>query len=376
MTQVERLPRDTGKLIPLVEPWFPPSYADAVRDQVLSGYLGPGRTTQEFTTALAHVVGSPRALATVSGTVALTVAAHAIGLRPGDEVLVPAYGVISTINAFASAGLRPRLVDIDRRTACLSAAGVAEALTPATRAVCFVNFSGYTGRNVADIAALCRQRGVPLVEDAAGALGHAHGGRAAGTFGDVGTYSFSVPKVLTTGQGGALVARDNATFDRAAAYIDHGDLEWRRTNLNRGIGTNLRFTDLQASLGLCQLRDLDARLERRRASYAAMRERLGATLFRVPGGEAPLHNIVLTNRPDDLVDALRQSAITAVRQYRTLSQHPAYMELAVRPFPNADYWTARAVYLPFGMAMTAADAARVADAVVGSGLPLDSLDQS
>jgi perosamine synthetase len=376
MTQVERLSHEAAKLMPLVEPWFPPSYADAVRDQVRSGFLGPGRTTQEFTAALALAVGAPRALATVSGTVALTVATHALGLRPGDEVLVPAYGVISTINAFASAWLRPRLVDIDRRTACVSAAAVAAALTPETRAVCFVNFSGYTGRNVADLAELCRQRGLPLIEDAAGALGHAYGGRAAGTFGDVGTYSFSVPKVVTTGQGGALVARDGATFDRAAAYIDHGDLEWRRTNVNRRVGTNLRFTDLQAALGLCQLRDLQQRLERRRASYAAMRERLGSTLFGVPGGEAPLHNIVLTSRPDDLVDALKHSGIVAVRQYRTLSQHPAYQELAVQSFPNADHWTARAVYLPFGMAMTAADGALVADAVVRSGVPIDSLDES
>src|SRR5262249_42778930 len=95
------------KPIPLVEPWFPESYADAVRDQVLSGFIGPGRATQEFAGALAQLVGAPRALLTVSGTVALSVAAHALGLAPGDEILVPAYGVISTINAFAAIGLRP-----------------------------------------------------------------------------------------------------------------------------------------------------------------------------------------------------------------------------------------------------------------------------
>jgi len=124
------------KAIPLVEPWFPPSYADAVRDQVLSGFLGPGRATQDFCDALASRVGAPRAAATVSGTVALTVAAIALGLVPGDEVIVPAYGVISTINAFAVAGFEPRLVDIERSTGCMSAAALAEAITQIGRASC------------------------------------------------------------------------------------------------------------------------------------------------------------------------------------------------------------------------------------------------
>lgn len=360
--------------IPLVEPWFPPAYADAVRDQVLSGFIGPGRATEEFARELARFVGAPRSLLTVSGTVALSVAAHALGLRAGDEILLPAYGVISTINGFAAMGLKPRLVDIDRRTASVTAALVEDALTPSTRAVCFVDFSGYTGGHLADVAALCASRGVPLIEDAACALGHRNERRSAGLFGDVGTYSFSVPKVLTTGQGGALVARDQAVFDRAAAYIDQGDLEWRRTNVNRDIGSNLRFTDLQSALGLCQLRDIDPRLARRRVVHRALRERLGDALYEVPGEEAPLHNIVFASRADDLVQALRQHGVAAVRQYRTISQHPVYKHLADRSFPSADYWTDRAVYLPFGMALDADAAARIAEAVVGAGVPLDRVD--
>jgi perosamine synthetase len=357
--------------IPLVDPWFPDSYADAVRDQVRSGFVGPGRATQAFTDTLAAKVGAPRAIATVSGTVALSVAAEALGLQPGDEILVPAYGVISTINAFAAVGLRPRLVDIDRRSACMTADRVEAALTPSTRAVCHVDFSGHLGTELVRIAALCRERRIPLIEDAACALGHRHEATAAGLFGDVGTYSFSVPKVVTTGQGGALVARDSAVLDRAAAFIDQGDLEWRRTNLNRGVGTNLRFTDLQATLGLCQLQDLEARLERRRQAHDMLKKRLADFLYTVPGPEAPLHNVVFTDQPDQLVAHLKHQSISAVRQYRTLSQHPAYKALADRPFPNADYWTDRAVFLPFGMTLQPDDAARVADAVLGSNLTFD-----
>jgi len=193
-------------------------------------------------------------------------------------------------------------------------------------------------------------------------------------FGDVGTYSFSVPKVVTTGQGGALVARENRVFDEALAYIDHGDLEWRRTNLNRGVGTNLRFTDLQAAFGLCQMRDLEARLQRRREAHQVLRDRLGNYLYAVPGDEAPLHNIVFTPDPSTLVARLKERGVSAVRQYRTLSQHPAYAALADRTFPNADYWTDHAVYLPFGMALTPADAGRIADAVRESRVTLDPMD--
>ncbi len=363
-----------AKVISLCEPWFPQSYGDAIRDQFNSGFIGPGRTTQAFAEVLASFSGVRTCVLTVSGTVALTVAARALELRPGNEILVPAYGVISTINAFASVGLRPKLVDIDRRTGCLAIERLAEAISPATKAVCFVNFSGYTGDNLVQIARECASRRIPLIEDAACALGHSYQGRAAGTFGQIGTYSFSVPKVVTTGQGGALVSDDEGLYKKAAAFIDQGDLEWRKTNLNRGIGTNLRFNDIQASLGLCQMRDIAVRLERRRASFAALKAGLGSRLYCVPGTEAPLHNIVFTREPDRLIAVLKQNGIHAVRQYRTISQHPAYGDLARCGFPNADYWTDRAVYLPFGMSLTAEDAERIAAAVHQSGVALDPLE--
>src|SRR6202011_295438 len=120
----------------------------------------------------------------------------------------------------------------DRATGCMSCERLRDLISPRTRAVCYVNFSGYTGENLKEIARECASRGIPWIEDAACALGHRHEGRAAGTFATVGTYSFSVPKVLTTGQGGALVSQDQRLLDKAAAYIDQGDLEWRKTNLN------------------------------------------------------------------------------------------------------------------------------------------------
>lgn len=357
-------------LIPLAEPWISAECAQAVGKQVASGFLGPGEATATFARRLAAVTGSECCTPTTSGTIALTVAAKALDLKPGDEIMVPAYGVISTINAFASFGYTPRLVDIDPGTACIDPAALAARLTANTKAVCFVNFAGHTGAPLVEVAAFCKAKGLPLIEDAACALGHRHEGKSAGSFGTVGCLSFSVPKIVTTGQGGAVVTDDKAATDRALAFIDHGDLEWRRTNLNRGIGTNLRFNDVLASLGLAQLDTLAERLARKRRSYLAMQEELDGYLYAVPGDESPLHYIVFSDDPPALVAKLRAQDIGAAVQYRFLAEHPPYAKFDDGDFLGARSWARSAVYLPFGLAMSEDDARRIGRAVKSSGVPV------
>ena len=356
--------------MPLAEPWIDASCARAVGEQVASGFIGPGEATATFARRLAALCNTQHCVPTTSGTIALSVAAKALDLRPGDEIIVPAYGVISTINAFASFGFTPRLVDVDPTTACVDPAALEARLTGRTKAVCFVNFSGHTGTPLVEVAALCRAKGLPLIEDAACALGHRHDGKPAGSFGTVGCLSFSVPKIVTTGQGGAVVTNDQTEADRARAFIDHGDLEWRRTNLNRDIGTNLRFNDVLASLGLAQLDTLAERLERKRRSYRALREELDGCLYAVPGTEAPLHYIVFSDDPPALVGKLRAQEIGAAVQYRFLAEHPPYATLNDGDFLGARSWGRTAVYLPFGLALSEDDARRVGRAVRVSGVSI------
>jgi perosamine synthetase len=360
--------------LPFSEPLVEEAYATALKEQALSGYLGPGPATVDFATALVNWSGARHVVPVTSGTVALSVAAKALGLEPGDEVLVPAYGVVATINAFATIGLRPRLVEIERATGCMDPAALDEMLSPRTKAVCYVNFSGHTGAGLVAVAGLCRDRGIPLIEDACCALGQRYEGQAAGTFGTVGTYSFSVPKIVTTGQGGAVLSNDSDIHDRACCFVDHGDLEWRRTGIVRTIGTNLRFNDLLSAYGLAQLARIDALLARKRETHAALRAGLNGRLFTVPGGEAPLHNIVFSPEPEKLVTALDAVGIATQRPYRTVSQHPPYAHLAERAYSNADYWTDRAVYLPCALTVSVTDAQRIVDAVSGAGVGLSDLD--
>lgn len=349
-------------VIPLAAPLLPQAVSDSVRETVESTFIGPGRRTAEFEAVIAEQCGVDAAVATVSGTVALGVAARALGLVPGDEILVPAYGVISVANGLASEGFVVRPVDVDPGTATINPDALDGAIGPATRAVCLVDFSGYFGPVSHLVAEVCRMHGLPVIEDAACALGSGDGRVRAGSLGDVAVTSFSVPKIVTTGQGGAVMG-PSSVVDRARAWIDQGDLEWRATGINRAIGTNLRFTDIQSAIGLPQIHELDARSDRKREVHAYLREYLGPFLWTIPGPVAPLHNIVFSGDPGALVQALRSEGILAARQYLTLTRHPAYAGSSARAFPISDWWSDCAVYLPFGFALTVEDAERMVRAL-------------
>ena len=356
----------------LCQPALNAQDAAAVSDQVRSGWIGPGPRTEEFQKAIADVAGKKYCAATTSGTVALSIAAHAAGLRTGDEILVPAYGVISTINAFASFGLRPRLVDIDKATGCMSPEALQLRLTKNTKAVCYVDFSGATGQSLLEIQAFCRKKKIILIEDAACAMGQTFQGKQAGAFGDIGIYSFSVPKIVTTGQGGAIVTDHEAFWNAALCFMDQGDREWRKTNLNHGIGNNLRFTDVLAALGLSQMKRLPQLLDQKRKIFKIFEKGLNEKIYHLEGGGAPLHHIIFSAAAERMVHVLSGRGIQAVRQYRTLSEHPAYKELADISFPHADYWTRYAVYLPFGLELTEGDAERIVKAVLDSGIKIEA----
>jgi perosamine synthetase len=352
-----------GDFIPLAEPWLPADCAEAVRQQVASSFVGPGSTAAGFAARIAQVCEVAAAVPVASGTVALSVAAQVLSLAPGDEVVVPAYGVISVINAFAAIGLVPRLAEIDAATGCLDPARLDEAITPRTRAVVYVDFCGSIGPDLEQVAAVCRRRGVALIEDAAWALGRGRPGRRGGSFGDIGTTSFSVAKLVTTGQGGAVLTHDNAQRDAAIAAVDQGDIDWRRTTINNGIGSNLRLSDLAAALGGAGLAQLEERLARKHRIFGVLSTLLSGRLFHAADGEPAIQHIIFVERADEVVRQLKAQNIAAVRQYRPMYHHPPYAGLRDRAFPASDAWYEHAVYLPFGLALTEAAAERIGTAV-------------
>lgn len=345
-------------VIPFCEPVVY-RYADAVHQILDANRAGPGWKVETFADALKTLTGAPYVLMTTSGTAALQIAAKVIGLLDGstlrrrDTVCIPAYGEVATANAFASLGLQLRLVDIDQKTGCMSPESLAVRLVGDVSAVCYVNFSGRTDESLGRIRDMCAAENVPLIEDAACGLGHSWQGQHAGTFGRIGILSFSVPKIVTMGQGGALLFQYKRDYERARALICQGDPE--RTGLSERLGANYRLTDMQAALGCAHLIDL-AELQSAKRNAQALMACHGA-----PSGPL-LHNIIFAAQADKTVERLHRRGIDAKRNYRMVSEHPIHADLRGL-YPGAQWWRDHAVYLPFGNALTVEQAERIARAL-------------
>lgn len=212
-----------------------------------------------------------------SGTAALSIALASCGVGAGDEVIVPPFTFVATFEAVLNAGAVPVFAEIDE-TLCLDPGAIETALTPRTKAVMVVHMCGAMAR-IEEIKAVCDQKGLLLIEDSCQSIGASYQGKALGTFGRMGCFSFDPVKTITCGEGGAVVTDDAELYASAHAYADHGH---DHIGNDRGaedhpiIGYNHRISELNAAVGLAQLRKLDAILETQRTHKAAIREAMAA----------------------------------------------------------------------------------------------------
>ncbi len=277
--------------IPITRPHLTGEEGAAVAEAIASGWVSQGPRVREFEEAFAARMGAAAAVATTSCTTALALALHVSGVGPGDEVIVPSLSFIATANAVWHCGAQPVFADIDPRTYNLDAAAAERAIGPRTKAIMPVHQVGLP----ADMDAffeLGERYGVAIVEDAACAIGALYRGRSIGSLHSLACFSLHPRKVITTGEGGMITVQDPAVAERLRRLRAHGmdtsDLA-RHTADDVVIeayperGFNFRMTDMQAALGLCQLRELDWILERRRA----LAERYTEALEQIPYLEAP-----------------------------------------------------------------------------------------
>ena len=232
-----------------------------------------------FERELAEKLGVQYCHLCASGTAALSTAMAACGIGAGDEVIVPPFTFVATVEAVLSAGAIPVFADIDE-TLCLDPQAVAAAVTPRTRAVIPVHMCGAMAR-IDQLADLCRQKELVLLEDACQAVGGSYRGKALGTFGKAGCFSFDPVKTITCGEGGAIITDDEAVYRAADAYADHGH---DHVGNDRGledhsiVGLNFRISELNAAVGVAQLRKLDLILAKQRAAKA----KIAALLAELP----------------------------------------------------------------------------------------------
>ncbi|HEY0624977.1 DegT/DnrJ/EryC1/StrS aminotransferase family protein [Sphingomonas sp.] len=234
--------------------------------------LHHGEQTRAFEQAFAERVQAPHAIAVANGTLALELALRALGIGAGDEVVVPARSFMASASCVAAVGAVPVFADIDPDSQTLTANTIASALSPQTRAIIVVHLAGWPVA-MPEIMVLARALGLVVIEDCAQAHGAMHDGFPVGSCSDAAAFSFCTDKIISTGgEGGMLVLHDQAVWERAWAYKDHGKsphagaaigapgtFRW----LHGSLGSNYRSTEMQSAIGLCQLGKLDGWIEAR-----------------------------------------------------------------------------------------------------------------
>ena len=350
----------------------------AVIEALRSDWLTTGPRVEEFEAALAACTGSRDAVAVSSGTAALHAALHALGIGPGDEVVVPTLTFAATANAVLYTGATPVFADVDPETLLIDAASAAAAIGPSTAAVVAVDYAGQPAEYGA-LRALCDRRGLALVADACHSLGGDLHGRPVGSLADASCFSFHPVKHVTTAEGGAVTIDDAETATRLRRFRNHGITTDHRERARTGswayqqveLGFNYRLSDLQCALGTSQLRRLPEWIARRRALAARYDELLesveGVTPLALRDGAGHayhLYVVQLAADRDTVFAELRAAGIGANVHYVPVHLHPYYRErLGTGPglCPVAEDAFSRILSLPLFPALTPSDVARVVD---------------
>jgi len=366
--------------------------AAAVARALRSPWLTGGPLVGEFESALARTVDAAHAVAVSSGTAALHAAMFAIGVGPGDEVIVPPITFAATANAVVYQGGTPVFVDVDPDTLLIDPAKAAQAITPRTRAIVSVDYAGQPCEYDALRAAIGDRRGahgaaIALVADACHAIGaRDERGRAAGSLADLTAFSFHPVKHATTLEGGAVVTDDPSLAARMRTFRNHGITADHRTRAERGswlydieeLGFNYRLSDVQCALGISQLDKLRRRVERRQA-IARDFDRAFASIpevrpLSVRSGVSHAYHLYVVRFDTTRLSADRATIFSALRRegigvnvhYIPVHLHPFYRQrFGCEPglCPTAETAYESIVTLPLFAGMTSGDVADVIEAV-------------
>jgi perosamine synthetase len=353
-------------------PWWHPSLGE--QEKVMLGKVidrqFPNHSiyTVEFEKKVAALAGVPYAVAVTSGTAALFLSLKAAGVGQGHEVIIPDITFIATAHAVSLAGATPVFADVHPHTLSLDPSCVERAITSRTKAVIPVHISGRSA-HMKELLHMCDAYHIPLIEDAAEALGSC-GERPLGSLGFAGCFSFTATKLVTTGQGGVIVTRDEETYYQLRALRDHG-----RPNRGTGaadihdtIGYNFKFTDLQAAVGIAQLDTLQERLNKQKNLYLQYKKRLGnipgvrLLPFDIDKGERPLWVDALAENRDSLLDFLFSKNIETRKFWYPIHRQKPYLQ-DDKNYPVTCEMTQKAFWLPSAISLTEDDINYVCDMI-------------
>ena len=258
-----------------MEPWF-----DNQEQEALNKYMGEGgwvtefKKTFEFQDLIKEFTGAKHCFVVNNGTISLTIMAMAAGIKAGDEVLVPNYTMVATPNSLKMFGAEPKFIDVDAKTLCISLEEIKKNVSSNTKAVFLMNANGRYPADINAIVSYCKNNNLILLEDSAQALGSFYpDGIHQGRKGIAGSFSFSAPKIISTGQGGAIITDDDELAYNVSRLKDFGR-SGGGNDVHEMIGFNFKFTDIQAVLGIVQMGKLDWRVKRMKEIYARYKNNL------------------------------------------------------------------------------------------------------
>ena len=359
--------------IPIARPLIGPEEAEAVQRVMESGNLAQGEAVAAFEREFAAFCKVKHAVAVNNGTAALHAALLAAGIGPGDEVIVPTFTFIATATSVSMCGAVPRCVDVEDQTFNLDPEAVERAVTPKTRAVVGVHLFGHLC-DVAAISGICGEHDLAFIEDACQAHGATWTGLPAGSFGDMGCFSFYATKNMTTGEGGMVTTDSDDLAAALRLLVNHGQ---SRKYLHTRLGYNYRMTDVAGAMGLVQLRKLPAmnaaRVEHARYLDGHLRREGILIPQRKAGFSHVYHQYVVQVTPefpmsrDRLATRLGEKGIgTAVHYPMPIHRQPLYESVSPGgSCPVSERLAGSVLSLPVHPAVGTEDLAFIAETVNG-----------
>ena len=339
--------------------WFEPKINNfnynILRSTLKNNFISEGRVTSFLEKKIAKFLKIKNVVMTSSGTSALYLALRSLNISPKDEVILPNITYVATLNAIKLTGAKPVLADVNKNTSLLDLSEVKKKISKKTKAIIFVHISGRSG-NLKEILKFAKLKKIKIIEDAAEAFGSKYKNKRIGTLGDLGCFSFTPTKIITSGQGGAVVANNKRLIDQIRSLKDQGRTEKKVGGDDQHdlFGGNFKFNDILASVLIPQILKINNYLTKAEKINAYYRKKLREVkkieFYEKAEGETCIWTEIKTDKRDKLFDFLLKKKIKCRKIWKPLSSFK--VNRIRKKFNNSEIISKKLMWLPSSLSLS------------------------